>query len=153
MKEKGNKILSVNRKARFNYAIEETMECGVELKGTEVKSVKSRNFSFKDAYAKIEANELWLVNLHITPYPFGNVFNHDPDRRRKLLIHKQELKRLKRKVNLKGLTLVPLKFYLKHGLVKVELGVCRGKKVVDKRQEIKQRDLKRETERALRQKY
>jgi len=149
---KGKKILAVNRKARFNYSVEDTLECGIELRGTEVKSVKERSFSFSDAYAKIENAELWLVGLHITPYKFGNINNHEPDRVRKLLVHRQEIKRLSRKVNERGLTLVPLSFYLSRGMVKLELGICRGKRVVDKRQDIKRKDLKRDAERALRYK-
>jgi len=146
------KLLANNRRARYNYTVDESLECGIELKGTEVKSLKIGKFSFSDAYGKIEGGELWLISLNIQPYLFGNIFNHDPDRPRKLLVHKQELKRLKRKVDEKGLTLVPLKFYLKKGRVKVELGVCRGKKLVDKRQSIKQKDMKRDAERAMRDK-
>ena len=112
--------------------------------------MKERSFSFSDAHAKIDNGELWLVGLHVTPYKFGNIYNHEPDRIRKLLAHKQEIKRLSRKVNERGLTLVPLSFYLTKGMVKLELGICRGKRLVDKRQDIKRRDLKREAERALR---
>mgnify|MGYP006293483339 CR=1 FL=1 len=145
------KTISLNRKARFNYTVEETLECGIELQGTEVKSIKTGKFSYSDAYAKIEKDELWLTGLHVTPYEFGNIHNHDPDRQRKLLLHKNELKRLKRKVTEKGLTLIPLRFYLvKRGLVKVEIGVCKGKKLVDKRDTIKKRDQKREEEREFR---
>lgn len=147
------KLLANNRRARYNYTVEDSLECGIELKGTEVKSLKIGKFSFSDAYGKIEGGELWLVSLNIQPYLFGNLFNHDPDRPRKLLVHKQELKRLKRKVDEKGLTLVPLKFYLKKGRVKVELGICRGKKLFDKRQTIKHKDMKREADRAVRDKY
>ncbi|MBN1798974.1 MAG: SsrA-binding protein SmpB [Spirochaetales bacterium] len=146
------KTLAVNKKARFNYAVTESLECGIELKGTEVKSVKQGKFSFSDCYAKIDNHELWLIALHITPYTFGNRFNHDPDRPRKLLVHKQEIKRLKRKVQEKGLTLIPLRFYLKRSIVKLELGVCKGKKLVDKREDIKKRDIKRDLERELRDK-
>ena len=148
----GKKVLAVNRKARYNYTVEDTLECGIELRGTEVKSMKERSFSFADAYAKIENGELWLVGLHVTPYKFGNIYNHEPNRIRKLLVHRQEIKRLSRKVNERGLTLVPLSFYLKRGIVKLEIGICRGKRVVDKRQDIKQRDQKRDAERALRYK-
>ncbi len=147
----GTKVLASNRKATFNYAIQETLECGVELRGTEVKSMKEGKFSFGDAYAKMDKGELWLVGMHITPYRYGNINNHEPDRPRKLLVHRQELRRLGRKVAEKGLTLVPLRFYLKRGLVKLELGVGRGKKLVDKRETIKRRDQQRETERAMRQ--
>lgn len=149
----GAKVLAVNRKARHNYSIEDTMECGIELRGTEVKSLKEGTFSFSDSYGKIENGELWLVGLHITPYRFGNINNHEPDRKRKLLVHRQEIKRLTRKVVERGLTLVPLSFYLSRGLVKLKLGICRGKRSYDKREEIKRRDLKREADRAFRDKY
>jgi len=145
------KTLAVNKKAKFNYAVTESLECGIELKGTEVKSVKAGKFSFSDCYAKIDNDELWLTGLHITPYTFGNRFNHDPDRPRKLLAHRQEIKRLKRKVQEKGLTLIPLRFYLKRSIVKLELGVCKGKRLFDKREEIKKRDTKRDLEREFRQ--
>jgi len=148
----GKKVLALNRKARYNYTVEDTLECGIELRGTEVKSMKERSFSFTDAYAKIESGELWLVGLHVTPYKFGNIYNHEPNRTRKLLVHRQEIKRLSRKVNERGLTLVPLSFYLKRGIVKLEVGICRGKRVVDKRQDIKRRDQKRDAERAIRYK-
>jgi SsrA-binding protein len=148
----GRKVLALNRKARYNYAVQDTLECGIELRGTEVKSMKERSFSFSDSYAKIENGELWLVGLHVTPYKFGNIHNHEPDRIRKLLLHRQEIKRLSRKVNERGLTLIPLSFYLIRGMVKLELGICRGKRVVDKRQDIKRRDMKRDAERAVRYK-
>ena len=144
------KNLAVNRKARQLYSVEETLESGIELKGTEVKSMKAAQFSFGDSYAKIDDGELWLVKFHISPYDFGNRHNHDPDRERRLLVHKQEIKKLLRKVEEKGLTLVPLRFYLKKGLVKLELGVCRGKRLYDRRQDIKKRDLKRDAEREAR---
>lgn len=107
------KILADNRRARFQYTIEDTLECGIALQGTEVKSMRNGKFSFSDSYARIISDELILVGFHISPYTFGNLFNHEPDRNRKLLVHKQEIKRLKRKVDEKGYTLVPLKFYLK----------------------------------------
>jgi SsrA-binding protein len=147
----GTKSLAVNKKARFNYEIDERMECGIALQGTEVKSMKMGRFSFSDAYARIENDELWLVGFHISPYAQGNLFNHDPDRNRKLLAHKQEIERLRRKIDERGYTLVPTKFYLKHGIVKIELGLGKGKKLFDKRNTIKQRDEKRETDRELRQ--
>jgi SsrA-binding protein len=150
MKEKARKEISFNKKAQFNYFIEDKLECGIELFGTEVKSVKLGKLAYTDAYVKVENDELWLVGLHITPYAFGNIHNHDPDRERKLLAHKQEIKRLRRKIMEKGLTLVPLRFYLIKGLVKVEIAICKGKKLVDKRDVIKQRDLKREAEREFR---
>ncbi|RKX79669.1 MAG: SsrA-binding protein [Spirochaetes bacterium] len=147
------KMLAENKRARFDYQVEDRLECGIELKGTEVKSVKSGRFSFSDSYARIKEGELWLIGLHIPPYPQGNIFNHEPDRDRKLLVHKQEIKRLKRKVEEKGVTLVPLKLYTKRGLVKVDLGLCRGKRKYDKREDIKRRDLDREQERAIKERF
>jgi SsrA-binding protein len=146
----GIKILTVNKKARFNYEIQESMECGIALAGTEVKSIKEGRSSFADAYAQVENDELWLVAYHVTPYAFGNRYNQDPLRKRKLLVHKKEIKRLKRITMEKGLTLVPLKFYLKRSIVKCEIGIARGKKLFDKRQDIKKRDMKREIQREFR---
>lgn len=137
------KTLLVNKKARFNFFIEETIECGIELQGTEVKSLRENRFSFGDSYARIKDNQLWLIALHISPYTFGNLNNHDSDRDRKLLVHKEEIRKLRKKVEEKGFTLVPVRLYLKNGLIKVELGICRGKKLFDKRETIKQRDLER----------
>ena len=147
----GKKILADNRKARFNYMVLDSLECGIALQGTEVKSMRAGKFSFTDAYARIRNGELWLVGFHITPYEFGNIFNHEPIRERRLLAHKDEIKRLQRKVDEKGLTLVPLKLYLKGGIVKLELGVCQGKKLHDKRQSIKERDDKRAADREFKQ--
>ena len=151
MDESEKKLIAVNRKARFNYEIEEDIECGIELQGSEVKSFRLGKISFPDAFAVIENGEVWLRNLHVAEYIFSSVFNHDPDRRRKLLLHKQEIKRLKRKVDERGYTLVPLSFYFKNGRVKVNLGICRGKKAADKRATIKDRDIKRDTQRELRE--
>jgi SsrA-binding protein len=148
--EGGIKVLAVNKKARHNYSIDESFECGIVLVGTEVKSMKGGQFSYADAYGSVDADELWLVGFHITPYTLGNRFNHDPIRRRKLLVHKKEIKRLKRVTVEKGLTLVPLRFYLKRGNVKCELGIARGKKLFDKRDDIRKRDQKREIEREFR---
>ena len=147
----GIKVLGDNRRARHEYSIDETVECGIELRGTEVKSVKGAQFSFRDSYARIENGELWLLSFHITPYAFGNIHNHDPDRPRKLLAHKDEIEHLRRKVEEKGLTLIPLRFYLKRGFVKVAIGVARGKKLYDKRDDIKKRDQRRDTEREMRE--
>lgn len=152
-KDTAIKIIAKNKKAFFNYEITESLECGIELKGTEVKSIRAGKLSFTDCYARIINFELILKGLHISPYDFGNLNNHDPDRDRKLLAHKQEIKRLKRKVDEKGLTLVPLKFYLKRGIVKIELGVCKGKKMHDKRESIKRRDQKRDADREMRNRY
>ncbi len=143
----GKKIIAENRKARFNYFIEETYECGIELKGTEVKSVKNGNISFPDAFAEIRGGEVFLKGFHINEYVFSSIFNHDPDRPKKLLLHKAEIKRLIRKTEEKGFTLIPLDFYLKDGKLKVTLGVCKGKKQFDKRATIKERDVNREIQR------
>ncbi len=144
------KIIAQNKKARFNYFVEDKIECGIELQGTEVKSVKDGNVSFADSFAEIQNGEVWIRNFHISEYAFSSVFNHDPDRKKRLLLHKEEIKRLQRKVEEKGYTLVPLDFYLKKGRVKISLGVCKGKKLFDKRDTIKQRDLDREMSRDFR---
>lgn len=141
------KYIAENRKARFNYSIEDTYECGLELQGTEVKSVKNGNISFPDGFAEIVNGEVWLKNFHISEYFFSSIFNHSPDRPKKLLLHKEEIKRLTRKVEEKGYTLIPLNFYLKKGRVKVTLGVCKGKKDFDKRETIKNRDIDRDIQR------
>lgn len=145
------KMIAVNKKARFNYSIEESIECGVALEGTEVKSVKAGNISFPDAFAEIIDNEVWVKGLHISEYSYSSVFNHNPDRPKKLLLHKEEIKRLLRKTEEKGFTLVPLDFYLKNGRLKINLGLCKGKKMFDKRADIKDRDIKRDLQREFRQ--
>ena len=138
------KVVATNRKAYHDYEVLETYEAGIVLKGTEVKSAKQGRINLKDSYAKIENGEIFLLNAHISPYSHGNVYNHDPRRTRKLLLHKKEIMRLYGKVKEKGLTLIPLKAYIKNGKIKIELGLCKGKKVYDKRAEIKKRDLERE---------
>ena len=143
----GRKVIAENRKARFDYFIEDTYECGIVLEGTEVKSVKNGNISFPDAFAEITNGEVWVKNFHISEYSFSSIFNHDPDRPKKLLLHAEEIKRLTRRVDEKGCTLIPLDFYLKDGLVKVTLGVCKGKKMYDKRATIKDRDVQRDIQR------
>ena len=144
------KIIAQNKKARFDYFIEDSYECGIELLGTEVKSVKAGNISFVDSFAEIINNEIWVRNFHISEYAYSSVFNHDPDRKKKLPLHSEEIKRLRRKVEEKGYTLIPLDFYLKDGRVKVTLGVCKGKKLYDKRETIKQRDVERDMARDFR---
>lgn len=146
----GVKVLSLNRRARFDYSVEETFECGVELKGTEVKSIKDGRISFPDSFAEVRSGEVWLRNFRIMEYSFSSIFNHDPDRQKKLLLHAQEIKRIDRKVREKGYTLIPLSVYLKHGLVKIELGLCKGKKLYDKRADIKERDVQRDLRRDFR---
>ena len=145
--EGGGKLLADNRKARFNYSIDESFEVGISLVGTEVKSIKTGKFAFADAYGRVMGNELWLIGFHITPYEQGSLFNHDPLRNRKLLAHRREIKRLERKTEEKGFTLIPLKVYLKNGRVKLNMGLCKGKKQYDKRESIKSRETERETRR------
>lgn len=143
----GRKIIAENRKARFDYFIEDTYECGIVLEGTEVKSVKNGNISFPDAFAEITNGEVWVKNFHISEYSFSSIFNHNPDRPKKLLLHAEEIKRITRRVEEKGCTLIPLDFYLKNGRVKLTLGVCKGKKMYDKRASIKERDVQRDIQR------
>ena len=144
------KIIAQNKKARFDYFVEEKYECGVELEGTEVKSVKNGNLSFPDSFAEIINGEVWMRNFHISEYKFSSIFNHYPDHKKKLLLHKEEIKRLQIKIDEKGFTLIPLDVYLNKGRVKITLGVCKGKKQFDKRETIKQRDLDREMSRDFR---
>ncbi len=144
--------IAQNRKARFNYSIEDSIECGIVLEGTEVKSFKAGNVSFPDAFGEIRNGEIWIMGLHITPYVYSSIFNHDPDRPKKLLLHRDEIKRLIRKVEEKGFTLIPLDFYLKNGRVKVNLGIGKGKKLFDKRSDIRDRDVKRDLQREFRKK-
>ena len=136
-----------NKKANFDYFIEETIECGIELKGTEIKSLRRGSGDFKDTFALIRSGEVFLHNMYIAKYEEGNIFNHDERRTRKLLLHKKEIKKLKEKVDREGYSLVPVKAYLVKNKVKVLLGVGKGKKNYDKRETIKERDLKREAQR------
>ncbi len=142
-------IVSTNKKARFNYEIIEKIEAGIALKGTEVKSIRNRNVSIGESYAQIKDNEVFLHNLHISPYEQGNRENHDPIRVRKLLLHKHEIKKLVAKTQQKGLSLVPLSIYLRKGKIKVELAIGRGKRLVDKREAIKKKTIEREIERIV----
>ena len=143
----GIKLIARNKKAFFNYSVESKLECGIVLQGSEVKSVKEGKISFNDAFAEITNGEVFIKNFSISEYVYSSVFNHKPDRIRKLLLHKDEIKRLSRKVLEKGYTLIPLEFYLKNGRLKVELGLCKGKKLYDKRADIKERDIKRDMQR------
>ncbi len=143
-------IVSTNKKARFNYEIIEKIEAGIVLKGTEVKSIRNRNVSIGESYAQIKENEVFLHNLHISPYEQGNRENHDPIRVRKLLLHKNEIRKLVAKTQQKGLSLVPLSIYLRKGKIKVELAIGRGKRLVDKREAIKKKTIEREIERIVR---
>ncbi len=132
-----------NRKARHDYSVLETLECGIALTGTEVKSVRFGRVSLAGSYGAVLKGELWLVGADISTYEFGNRFNHDPKRERKLLVHSKEVRELRMKTEAKGLTLVPLSLYLKHGRIKVSLGVCRGKALHDKREALKNKDVQR----------
>ena len=147
---KEGKLIAQNKKARFNYSVDETYECGLVLEGTEVKSFKAGNISFPDAFAEIQKGEVWVKGLHIAEYSYSSAFNHNPDRPKKLLLHRDEIKRLTRKVEEKGYTLIPLDFYLKNGRIKVTLGLCKGKKQFDKRADIRERDVKRDMQREFR---
>lgn len=149
-KSENDKPVAENRKARFNYFIEETVEAGIVLQGTEVKSIRQGKVNLQDGFARVEDGELWLHNVHIAPYEQGNRFNHEPTRNRKLLVHKEQILQLAAQLKQQGLTLVPLKMYLKRGRVKVLIGLARGKKQHDKRETIMKRDVQREIQRALR---
>lgn len=134
----------INRKARYDYQVEEEYEAGIVLTGTEIKSIRLGKVNIKDSYAIIRNEELFLLNTHIASYDKGNIFNHDEDRTRKLLMHKNEIKKLNNKVILEGYTLIPLKIYFVKGRAKVLIGLCKGKKNYDKRESIKKRDVERE---------
>lgn len=152
MKDKGIKIITDNRKAFHDYHIHEKYEAGIALTGTEVKSLRAGKANLKDAYAQFDKNvELYLEHLHISPYEQGNIFNHDPMRRRKLLMHRAELTKIFSKVREKGYTLVPLKLYFVRGMVKVEIGLATGKKLYDKRQAQAEKDAKRDMDRNLKE--
>jgi SsrA-binding protein len=148
--EKAVKIVNVNRQAYHDYTVERTIEAGISLVGTEIKSIRDGKAQLRGAYALIRQGEVWLENAHIAVYDFGNRNNHEPLRRRKLLMHRREIQQLETKVATKGLTLIPLKLYLKGGRAKVELGLCKGKKLYDKREAIAERDAKRDMERIVR---
>ena len=151
MKDKEKKfdpVFAENRKARHDYTVLETIECGIVLTGTEVKSVRHGAVSLSGAYAAVLKDELWLLGADIAAYKFGNRFNHEPKSQRKLLVHKKEVADLRLRTEAKGLTLVPLKVFLKHGKIKVDIGVCRGKQLHDKRDALKQKALRRDLERA-----
>lgn len=137
----------INRRARYDYFIDDTYECGIVLKGTEIKSIRNGSANIKDSYAIIRNGEVFLINMFIDHYKEGNIFNHNETRSRKLLLHKNEIKKLDNKLKLEGFTLIPLKVYFVRGKAKIELGLCRGKKNYDKRESIKERDLKREVAR------
>ena len=146
-KEKGSRLIANNKKAYHDYFIEETYEAGIALHGTEVKSLRMGKCSIKESFVRIENEEVYIYGMHISPYEKGNIFNRDPLRPKKLLLHKYEINKLAGKIAEKGYTLVPLKVYIKGDLIKVEIGLARGKKLYDKRQDIAKKDQKREAQR------
>jgi len=147
------KLIANNKKAYHDYFIDEKFECGIELYGTEVKSIRMGKCSVKEAFVRIEKGQVFLYGMHVNPYEKGNIFNKDPLRVKKLLLHKYEIHKLEGKIREKGYTLVPLRVYFKGSLVKVEIGLARGKKLYDKRQDIAKKDQKREVERDFKGKF
>lgn len=143
------KLICANKRARRDYAIDETYEAGMVLMGTEVKALRAGKANLKDSYARIKGGEVFLVDSHISAYSHGNQFNHDPDRARKLLMHKREIRKLYGKTRERGFTLVPLRMYFKDGRAKVEIGLAKGKKLYDKREDLKRRAMEREMERSF----
>ena len=143
------RTIATNREARHEYFVIEALETGIELRGTEVKSLRAGGVNLKDSWVDIDGGELVVKGMHITPYDHGNIFNADPTRERRLLAHKSEIRRLGQQCKLQGYTLVPLSLYFKHGRVKLELGLCKGKKLYDKRADAAKRDAKRSIDRAL----
>ena len=147
------KLISTNKKAYHDYHIFETYTAGIVLTGTEIKSVRAGRVNLKDGFAKIENNEVWLYNSHISPYDMGNRYNHDPERKRKLLLTKQEISKLLGKIKQTGYTLIPTKLYISGGWAKVELGLAQGKKLYDKRESMAAKSAKRDIERAMKDRY
>ncbi len=152
MPQKGVKIIAQNRRARHDYFVLETWEAGIELKGTEVKSLRLGKCNLKDAYAAVKDGEMFAMGMHISPYEKGSYFNADPLRPKRLLMHKSEIRKAHQSVMQQGLTLIPLSVYLKDGRMKLELALCKGKKLYDKRDDMVKRDAKRDIERSLREK-
>lgn len=153
MEKQGIKIMATNREARHEYFVEEEFEAGIELSGTEVKSIRQGTLNLKDAWCGIKDGQLLLNQMHISPYDHGNRFNPDPRRVRRLLMHKREIMRLYGKVKQDGYSIIPLSVYLKGSLVKVKIGLCKGKKLYDKRQSAAEKDAKRQIERAMKERY
>ncbi|MCH4124011.1 MULTISPECIES: SsrA-binding protein SmpB [Levilactobacillus] len=148
-KKTPDNVLAQNRKARHDYAVTDTIEAGIVLTGTEIKSLRARRVNLQDGFAQVRNNEAWLMNVHISEYVQGNRFNHDPLRNRKLLLHKKEIRRLGQATMDKGVTLIPLRMYLKHGFAKVLIGVAHGKREYDKRETIKRREQDRQIARVM----
>lgn len=143
----------LNRKARYDYEIEDTYEAGIVLTGTEIKSIREGKVNIKDSYAIIRNNEIYLLNTHISTYKEGNIFNHEETRTRKLLLHKNEIRKINDRIKIKGLTIVPLKVYFVRGKAKVEIGIARGKHTYDKKETMKQRDIDREMKKSLKERF
>ena len=148
-RERGEKQIAANRKARHEYFVEETYECGLALHGTEVKSMRQGRVNLKEAFCQVKNGEMWVIGMHISPYEQGNIFNVDPLRDKKLLMHKSEIRKLSSQVQRQGYTLIPLRIYLKDGRMKLELGLCKGKQLHDKRDDAAQRAAKRDIARAM----
>ncbi len=147
--KQGIKPIAENRKARHDYFVLEKLEAGLSLVGTEVKSIRAGQVNLKDSWIEEEGGELFVLGMHVSPYEKGNIFNRDPMRKRKLLVHKKEIRHLSQEKKLQGYTLIPLQLYFKHGKVKLELGLCKGKKLYDKRADMAVRDAKRDIDRAM----
>lgn len=152
MTVKDVKVVATNRKAHHEYFILETYEAGIALQGSEIKSIRAGQISLAEAYVQLDGNEAWLVESHIAPYSHAGIFNHEPRRPRRLLLHRAEIRRLFNEVRQKGITVIPLRVYLKEGRAKVEIATAKGKKLYDKRQSIARRDAEREVDRQVRQK-
>lgn len=153
MAKEEKRVVAQNRKARHDYFIEQTIEVGIVLSGTEVKSIRAGKVSLKDSYANVKNGEVFIYGMHISPYEQGNIFNKDPLRDRKLLLHRAEINKLIGYIQQKGMTLVPLEVYFKNGKVKIELGIAKGKKLYDKREDIAKRDALREIDRRLKENF
>lgn len=143
------KLIAQNKKARHDYSVIDTMEAGIVLQGTEIKSIRNGRINLKDGFARIRNGEAYLYNVHISPYDQGNLFNHDPTRTRKLLLHKKQIAKLTAETKTTGITLVPLKVYIKNGFAKVLIGIAKGKKTYDKREDLKRKEVDRQIDRTL----
>lgn len=153
MPKREGQVIAQNKKARHDYTILETYEAGIVLQGTEIKSIRNRRVNLKDGFVRVRNQEAFLYNVHISSYEQGNLFNHDPLRTRKLLLHKKQIKKLAEEQKQSGVTIVPLKIYLKDGFAKVLIGVAKGKKQYDKREALKEKDMKRDIQRTLKNRY
>lgn len=151
--KKQENALATNRKARHDYTIEDTVECGMVLTGTEIKSIRKGKINLKDSFARVEKGELWAYGIHVSPFEQGNRFNPDPLRPRKLLVKKREIHHFERKISQEGYTLVPLKVYIKNEFAKLLVGLALGKKKYDKRQSLREKDMKRDIQRAMKERY